>query len=610
MTQSRTRAGNVPFMDYSNLVDTSSTSMTSSFTTRKRGSGKTWVIVREFDTGEEADSVRKSKEWAYFYGGKSIEGNYVVMRCSKSRQTISKARQDKLNERKAAKKMRMSTEVENFVDDVAEVAINRCSKCIKLLYKADSSKVLMFEDGDEHEFHDFDIVEMDKIRSVIIKLFDSGVTKPSSIHQQLRTQNPPLGKLPNKTQLYYELKKIREEKFGVAKISMKVLNEWLKEHSVIPDDEDEAFVVKFETGVNLAFSGVNVELNDDIDEGKEDENEDFGLYFRFFVSTKRLLKIAIDKKHITTDATYKLLWLGFPVIIVGTTCKNNNFHPYGIGLSSNEKTKDFKLMFESVKEGVKILGAEIKPHILQADAASAISRGFEQAFEYKDESEYTRLNCWSHVNRNCDHRLICVKDIKVKEQIKEDIKCLQMSDNENKFRKLCDLFLKKWRSVDASVNTFCDYFNDNWLLKNYKWFEGAAPGYPSTNNGLEGTNNDIKNSYTFRERLPMNEFLVLMLSIAKTWSLQRNESKDKPDKPIYKEVPLTDRRWSDAIKFAVSKTVIHQQKDSFYFNYDSTSKITKANISNYVKLVDDLKIKTFDDYSKLISIVGRVKLDQ
>jgi hypothetical protein len=44
MTQSRTRAGNVPFMDYSNLVNTSSSSMTSSFTTRKRGSGKTWVM--------------------------------------------------------------------------------------------------------------------------------------------------------------------------------------------------------------------------------------------------------------------------------------------------------------------------------------------------------------------------------------------------------------------------------------------------------------------------------------------------------------------------------------------------------------------------------------
>jgi hypothetical protein len=134
MTQSRTRAGNVPFMDYSNLVNTSSSSMTSSFTTQKRGSGKTWVMVREFDRGEEADNVRKNKEWAYFYAGKNIDGN------------------------------RKSTEVENFVDDVAEVAVNRCSKCIKLIYKADSLQVIMFEDEEEQKFHDFDIMEMYKIR--------------------------------------------------------------------------------------------------------------------------------------------------------------------------------------------------------------------------------------------------------------------------------------------------------------------------------------------------------------------------------------------------------------------------------------------------------------
>jgi hypothetical protein len=49
-------------MNYSNLVNTSSSSMTSSFTTRKRESDKTWVMVREFDSGEEADNVRKNKE--------------------------------------------------------------------------------------------------------------------------------------------------------------------------------------------------------------------------------------------------------------------------------------------------------------------------------------------------------------------------------------------------------------------------------------------------------------------------------------------------------------------------------------------------------------------
>jgi hypothetical protein len=39
----------------------------------------------------------------------------------------------------------------------------------------------------------------------------------------------------------------------------------------------------------------------------------------------------MDKNYITTDAIYKLLRLGFPVLIVGITNKNCNYHPYGIG---------------------------------------------------------------------------------------------------------------------------------------------------------------------------------------------------------------------------------------------------------------------------------------
>ena len=99
--------------------------------------------------------------------------------------------------------------------------------------------------------------------------------------------------------------------------------------------------------------------------------------------------MAKDKNYITTDATYKLFWLGFPVLIVGTTCKNCNYHPYGIGLASNEKTKDFKLMFESIKEGISRLYDEsFRPNILQADAARTITRGSELAFEYESENDY------------------------------------------------------------------------------------------------------------------------------------------------------------------------------------------------------------------------------
>ena len=110
------------------------------------------------------------------------------------------------------------------------------------------------------------------------------------------------------------------------------------------------------------------------------------------------------------------------------------------------------------------------------------------------------------------------------------------------------------------TTSFCDYLNDNWIKTNHNWFKGAAPGYPSTNKGNEG----IKDSYTFRERLRMNELLALTLAIVKHWSVDRKPDKNK-DKPIYKEPPLTDRRWSDAIKFAISKTVIENITDYYYF---------------------------------------------
>ena len=50
-------------------------------------------------------------------------------------------------------------------------------------------------------------------------------------------------------------------------------------------------------------------------------------------------------------------------------------------------------MFESIKEGLRnIFQYVYRPSILQADAAGAITKGFEQDFYYKDDSEYIRLN--------------------------------------------------------------------------------------------------------------------------------------------------------------------------------------------------------------------------
>ncbi len=43
------------------------------------------------------------------------------------------------------------------------------------------------------------------------------------------------------------------------------------------ENEDEPFVVKFESGCKLVFNGLNANLNDDV----EDDDDDFGLFFVF-----------------------------------------------------------------------------------------------------------------------------------------------------------------------------------------------------------------------------------------------------------------------------------------------------------------------------------------
>ena len=60
------------------------------------------------------------------------------------------------------------------------------------------------------------------------------------------------------------------------------------------------------------------------------------------------------------------------------------------------------------------------------------------------------------------------------------------------------------------------------MEKNNGWFEGAAPGFPSTNNGLESINAQIKREGTFRERLPLGAFFQCIFKILTDWTRDRD----------------------------------------------------------------------------------------
>lgn len=120
-------------------------------------------------------------------------------------------------------------------------------------------------------------------------------------------------------------------------------------------------------------------------------------FFRFFVSTKFLLGIGKYSEKMHTDATYKLIWQGYPLLVVGTTDSNRRFHPIGTCVSTYERSADFEFMFRTIKNSLKeIFGFEMDPRVFISDAARSIHNAFKSVFGDRDDI----IMCWAHLRRN------------------------------------------------------------------------------------------------------------------------------------------------------------------------------------------------------------------
>ena len=348
----------------------------------------------------------------------------------------------------------------------------------------------LFANNEPHNHEDRKDFGLDpQLKLIIADHFSKGISKPNQILKVLRNEGH--GEI-EKSKLVNFLARLKKQKYGSAPFNYGEFENWCEIHSTMPDAEDESYVVGHE---------VNCDADNDEDR-----------VLRAFISTKRLITLAIHQKLICSDATYKLLWHGFPVLLVGGVDKDKEFHPYGISITKSEAAEDFEFIFRTLKSEVeKIGGTNFDPNILVADSADAITSGFGQAFG----NIFQRVNCWSHVARKVDQRLSLIADEATRKEIREDIEILQLVRSEAAFLKASELWRRKWSSPD--VATFTDYFFSNWIQENNGWFEGRAPGYPSTNNALEATNNVIKNEGTFRERLPIAQFVTLAMATVADW---------------------------------------------------------------------------------------------
>lgn len=289
------------------------------------------------------------------------------------------------------------------------------------------------------------------------------------------------------------------KKYGNTNITLNQFESFAKERMAVPESEDEAFVILFERSAE--------------EEETDDDEEE---WFRYCVSTKKLLQTAIDAKNIHADSTYKIVIQNYPLLVVGCSDLGGHFHLLALMLSTHEKTEDYKALFKAVAQSVNtIFQKTVKPKVLIADAAPAINNGFKQAF---DEIETTTIMCWYHVTFNA--KKYAVSNQANREKIKDDLDKLHLCYNERVFEIGCRFFVEKWMETEKN---FIESFKKEFIDKNQNWYNDSARFAPKTNNCMERYNGTVKQNQTYYQKKNINEFKSLMLQMASDYSRKKPE---------------------------------------------------------------------------------------
>jgi len=121
------------------------------------------------------------------------------------------------------------------------------------------------------------------------------------------------------------------------------------------------------------------------------------------------------------DATYKVTWNGYPLMLVGTTDQDRAFHPFGVAVCKSEHTDDYEFIFDAFHRA----DLQWKPKVLLADASEAITASFRRVFGEPS----VRGMCYFHVLHNIEKYLKILTKNGVCGHIKTDLAVLQMCEN-------------------------------------------------------------------------------------------------------------------------------------------------------------------------------------
>jgi hypothetical protein len=227
----------------------------------------------------------------------------------------------------------------------------QCAMAIYLLFNAESDAVSLFASALEHTHEDVlaqpgkaPAAGINKATKAFIAPLIRQKAAPKTIRMFLATElaaNTAL-RMPTVRQLYNFCAALKKKEDGGPQMNFDELSQWCAKMQ--PKDDGNLLLMEISLSMlslqrcvancdvpgvdepNKAFT-VSYQINID---GDDQENfPEIGCFanpvasMRLFISTRHLLSLASQHLRVLqVDATYKLLWLGFPVLVIGISDSN------------------------------------------------------------------------------------------------------------------------------------------------------------------------------------------------------------------------------------------------------------------------------------------------
>ncbi|KAJ6642716.1 hypothetical protein Bhyg_07670 [Pseudolycoriella hygida] len=340
----------------------------------------------------------------------------------------------------------------------------QCSSGLYILYHNNSTSASIYRSKIDHN-HDTLSERTQQVEKTVIDAIAKHVADGLRRKQIINRLHENKLAVPTKTQMNNLYNGFKQQIHGPPTVFLSELIAILNEHSTVPEDWNQAFVLDYKT------------------------TEENNIRFDFVVSSKKLLSNSIGKELFAADTTYKILWEGFPVAPIGTVDKDRHFHLTAMCVSTTEREEDFTFFFQTIKDTIfKIFNGVLEPKIILCDACKAISNAFLAVFG----DQCLVLMCWFHVKKAVRKNIGHYFPKEMHQSVLDDIDCLQLSLSPQIFEIASKLFLQKY----AAHAEFVSYFEYEWLQQFRNWYEGAAGKCPSTNNALESFNRYLKDERT------------------------------------------------------------------------------------------------------------------